>query len=129
MALARHLIFLLCLAAVTAAIIIAVVQSSDGVDVHLRQVVFCALCFLAVIGALGFILQFFFERTAQIMASIFFGFLAGIMATNFISEIISRTTYSSLASCLTSYGLMVLLFGLSVTGLILLWVEGTRSRT
>jgi hypothetical protein len=120
--LARHIIFLLCIVTVViAAVVTKALQHSESADPHLRQVLFCALCFLAGSGVIAFALQFFMKWVGHILTCMFFGFFAGIMATNFISEVASGTTFSSLPVYLASYGLMIFFFGLSVVGLILLW--------
>jgi len=126
MTLARHIIYILCVTTAVAGAVMKGGQHSDGTDVHLQQVLFCALCFLAGIGVLGFALQFFMKRAGHILTCIFFGFLAGIMATNFIAEVASGTTFDSVVGYVASYGLMLFLFGLSVAGLTLLWLTEAR---
>jgi hypothetical protein len=127
MTLARHIITLLL--AVTAICVTAVTGSRQppGADAHLNQVLFCAFCVLAAAGVLGFSLQFFMKRTGHVLLSSFFGFFAGIMSTNLISEVANGTTFASAAGYVMSYGGMVLVLALSVAGLALLWiVEGRR---
>ncbi len=131
MTLSRHIISLLCVATAVVAAVLTGIQLSEGAQVQLKLVVFCALCFLAGVGVLGFALQFFTKNAGHILNCIFFGFFAGIMATNFIADVASGTTFHSLSGYLISYGFMVFFFALPVVGLILLWrteVKGTAGQ-
>lgn len=116
---ARVTIFAVCILTVTASAYLKGCQYFSKSHNQLSEVIFCALIFLVGIGLLGFIMQFFAKRTAQVLFSVFYGFLAGIMATNFISEMVSGTTYSSTSVYFISYGLMLLFFALAVVGLVL----------
>ena len=121
MKLAHHIIFIVCILTVVTAACLHGSRYFSHQEDEVPRILFSALTFLAVVGILGFATQFFARRTSRVLSSIFFGFLAGIMATNFVAEILSGTRYSSLSGYLVSYGLMLLFFGLSVIGLVLLY--------
>jgi hypothetical protein len=116
---ARQIVFVVCiLLALTSALAVGKQHFSQPRD-ELFGILFCALVILATIGILGFITQFFAERTSLFLASVFYGFFAGLVATNIIFNIVTGVNYSSLSDCLVGYGLMLLFLGLAVAGLIL----------
>jgi hypothetical protein len=86
---------------------------------QILEVVLWALVVLAAVGMLALVAQFFAKRTASISACVFFGFLAGIMATNFLTDAVSGTQFTTVTGYLTSYGLELLFVALAVAGLVL----------
>ena len=126
MRLAYHLVFFECIAVAAIATFVSARQYFDHSRDQLSAVSFCAICLLLVIGALAYILQFFAKRTGRILAFMFFGFLAGMMATNFISEIVSGTTYPSVSGYLNNYGLMLFVLSMAVAGLTLSDISCSR---
>ncbi len=119
MTIARHVIFALCLALAIAAVILTAPAYFENRSDQFMQVLFCALCVLISIGILAFLLQFVMRRISTILTSVFFGFLAGVMATNFASDVVSQITYDSWAGYLMGYGMMALVFALAIAGLVL----------
>ena len=123
MNMARHVILVVCLIMSVVSACLTGWQHFSAPKDQLLGVIFGAVVLLAGIGILGFVTQFFARRTSRVLLSIFFGFLAGIMATNFVCDIIDGTTYSSPSGYLTGYGLMLLFLSLAVTGLVLLQIS------
>lgn len=119
MRLVYHIVFVICILAVATAACLHGSQHFSHPQDEMPRILFSALTFLAAVGILGFVTQFFARRTSQVLSSLFFGFLAGIMATNFVAEIISGTHYSSPSGYFISYGLMLIFFSLSVFGLMM----------
>jgi hypothetical protein len=119
MKLARYIIFTVCILTVTTSACLHGNRYYLHPQDALERIVFCALVFLTTVGVLGFVAQFFARRASKVLFLIFFGFLAGIMATNFISEIATGTEFSSLKVYFISYGLMLLFFVLAIAGLVL----------
>jgi hypothetical protein len=111
---ANHLAFVLCvLIAIASAFVMGRQHFSEPQD-DLEGVLFGALAVLATVGVLGFITQFFAQRTSRVLSSVFFGYFAGIVATNIIINIVSGAKYTSLAYALMGYGLMFLFLGLAI---------------
>jgi small-conductance mechanosensitive channel len=129
MNIARHVILVVCLTMAGAAACLTGQQHFSEPEDPLLGVIFGAIAILAVVGVLGFVAQFFAKRTSRVLLSIFFGFLAGIMATNFICDIVGGETYSSLSGYIVNYGLMLLFFCLSVGGLALLQISGLQNNS
>gem|GEM_PF-2627339 len=123
MRLTRHIIFIVCILTVATSACLHGSQHLSPPQSELSRVLFWALVFQTAVGVLGFVTQFFARRTGRVLSSIFFGFLAGIMATNFISELTSGTAYSSPSGYFISYGLMLLFFVLAVVGLVLFQID------
>jgi hypothetical protein len=115
----RNTLLVVCLAmAVTGALLVRqqrVLRPQDQV----LDIVFWALAILVAVGMLAFAAQFFARRTASISACLFFGLLAGIMATNFLTDAVSGTKFTTITGYLTSYGLELFFVVLSVAGLVL----------
>lgn len=114
----RNLILTVCVAVTVVGVIIHwhtyFSKQRDASD----EIVFWALFIAASLGSLGLVLQLLATRVAQVLTCLFFGFLAGIMATNFARDIAEGTVFS-MAGYFVSYGLEVLFLALSVIGLIL----------
>ena len=87
---------------------------------------FCAFVVLSTIGVVGFMTQFFAGRTSLVLTSIFYGFFAGTVATNFVVNIVTGTKYPTWRDYLMSYGLMLLFIGLAVGGLILFQIPSSN---
>jgi hypothetical protein len=117
MRLVHHIVFVVCILAVATAACLHGSRFFSHPQDEMPRILFSALTFLAAVGIFGFVTQFFARRTSRVFSSMFFGFLAGIMATNFVAEIISGTQYLSPSGYFISYGLMLIFFGLSVLGL------------
>ena len=115
----RYTIFALCLAVAAAGAVSAGLQHSEKPQDQLLQVIFWALVVLTAIGTLALVAQFFAKRTASVSACLSFGFLAGIMATNFLADAVSGTRFTTITGYLTSYGLELLFVALSIAGLVL----------
>lgn len=125
MKLLRHTIFVVCILTVGTFACLHGYRNSSHPPSEMGRILFCALAFLTAVGILGFIMQFFARRTGQVLSSVFFGFLAGIMATNFIAEIVAGTTYSSIIVYSISNGLMLLYLGMAVVGLALFQISNS----
>ena len=107
MRLARHIVFIVCILMVATSVWLHGSQHFSSPQNELSRVLFWALVFQSAVGVLGFVTQFFARRTGRVLSSVFFGFLAGIMATNFISEVASGTEYFSASGYFINYGLMI----------------------
>jgi len=119
MRIVRHTIFGVCLATAVAGAVLTRHQHVLRPQDQLLAVVFWALVVLAAVGTLTLVAQFFAKRTASISACLFFGFLAGIMATNFLTDAVSGTRFTTITGYLTSYGLELFFVALAVAGVIL----------
>jgi hypothetical protein len=117
MRISRHVIFVVCL---TLSIAVVVWGYFEEKDDQLIEVLYCALCVLMSIGILAFVLQFITKRISSIMTYVFFGFFAGISATNFIFNVVSRITYESWIGYLADYGPMAFFFVLPIAGIALI---------
>lgn len=127
MRLVRHIIFIACLVMAAAGAALTAQQHFAKPEDQLGQVIFWALLLVAGVGSLSFVVQFFAERAAQVLSCLFFGFLAGIMATNFVTDIASGTTFPSVTGYLTSYGLELFFLALSIVGLVLFQPSGAKT--
>jgi uncharacterized membrane protein YoaK (UPF0700 family) len=116
MRVARHIIFIVCLALAGAGAVLTARQHLARPEDRASQVVFWAVLLLAGAGALGFVLQFFAQRAARVVTCLFFGFLAGLMATNFVTDVASSVTFTSVTGYLVNYGLELLFVALPVVG-------------
>ncbi len=115
----RHTLLIVCLAmAVTGAVLTRQQRVLRPQD-QILDVVFWALVVLIGVGMLALVAQFFAKRIASVSACVFFGFLAGIMATNFISDAVSGTRFATVIGYLTSYGFELLFVALAVAGVAL----------
>jgi len=110
-------IFAVCLTLSIAVVVWGYFQEKDD---QLTEVLYCTLCVLMSIGILAFVLQFTKKRISSILACVFFGFLAGIMATNFVSDVVLGVTYESWIGYLVGYGPMVFFFVLPIAGIALI---------
>ena len=119
MRIVRHTIFVVRLAMAVAGAALTRQQHVLRPQDQLLEVVFWALVVLAAVGMLALVAQFFAKRTASISACVFFGFLAGIMATNFLTDAVSGTRFTTITGYLTSYGLELVFVALAVAGLVL----------
>src|SRR5258707_15867243 len=96
MRIVRHTIFVVRLAMAVAGAALTRQQHVLRPQDQLLEVVFWALVVLAAVGMLALVAQFFAKRTASISACVFFGFLAGIMATNFLTDAVSGTRFTTI---------------------------------
>ncbi len=119
MNIARHTILLLATAAAVACAFLVGRQHIAEPDDQFMEILFCATCVLAVSGALASVLQFVVRQVGSALAYVFFGFFAGLMATNFASEVVSGTRFSDVPA---DFGLMILLFAVSVAGITLIQI-------
>ena len=111
---ANHLAFVLCVLIAIASAFVMGRQHFSAPQDDLEGVLFGALAVLATVGVLGFITQFFAQRTSRVLSLVFFGYFAGIVATNIIINMVSGAKYTSLADALMGYGLMFLFLGLAI---------------
>jgi hypothetical protein len=116
MRITRHIVFLLAVAAAAVCAVLVGKQHFAEPEDDFAEVLFCATCVLTGMGALGFVVQFCLPRVGSLLAYLFFGFLAGMMATNFVAEVVSGTRFADVP---TDYGLMILLFTVAVAGSVL----------
>ena len=124
MKIARHTVLFLATAAAAVCAFLVRQQYIAEPDDQFMEILFCATCVLAGSGALAFLLQFVVRPVGSALAYVFFGFFAGLMATNFVSEVVSGTRFSDVPA---DFGLMILLFAVSVAGIILIQItDGTR---
>jgi hypothetical protein len=114
-----HIAFILCILIATASACVLGHQHFSKPHYELIGVLFGALAVLVGIGVVGFITQFFARRVSLVFSFVFFGYFAGMVATNFIINLVSGTKYSSSSDSLKGYGIMLLFLGLAVAGLIL----------
>jgi hypothetical protein len=122
----RYVLLVFCLAlSVVFTILMGRVYLENRED-QIVEIVFCATCVLVATGFLSLLSRFFLNRMESMLACVFFGFLAGFMATNFVSNILAGCAYDSVWDYIMNYGSMVLLFGLSVTGIALVQITDMR---
>ena len=119
----RNIIFFICLILSIIAAVLCGRQYFEDKSDQLMEVIFSALCLLSGIGILSILMRYIWKRIGDILAYLFFGFLAGLMGTNIISDLLSGIRYDSLKEYLSSYVLMILIFGLSISGIYLVQTD------
>ena len=119
MKIARHTILFLATAAAAVCAFLVRQQHIAEPDDQFMEILFCATCVLAASGGVAFLLQFVFRQAGSALAYVFFGYFAGLMATNFVSEVVSGTRFSDVPG---DFGLMILLFAVSVAGIFLIQI-------